>query len=994
MNLKSHLTQWLVFTLVLTWPGEIVAQQKPVEIDTLDRSYESELPRIPPREPSEAMQTFSLDERFRIELVASEPMVTDPVAMAFDEFGRLFVVEMRGYSEDEKDNLGVIRLLEDTDDDGVFDKSGIFLDGLSWPTAIACYKGGVFVGVAPNIIYCPDENHDGIADKSDVIFSGFSRRNVQGILNSFLWGFDNHLYGNGSSNGGDIRSTKHPDIPLVKLRRNDFRINVETNRLESLTGGGQHGMTFDRWGDRFVCSNSDHIQSIRFEQKYLERNRSLGSVRSRVSIAQDGASAPVYRASDVEPWRIVRTRLRVKGLVGGPVEGGGRPAGYFTSATGITVYQGDAFPSEFINQTYAFMGDVGSNLVHCKLVKDEGLEKTAHRIHEKSEFLTSTDNWFRPVQFANGPDGALYVIDMYRETIEHPLSLPPIIKQHLDLTSGRKRGRIYRIVGKKFRQPNRLMPGHANVKQLVEMLGHKNGWHRKTAARLLVEKRDESSISELKRIFNGSDNPIAKIHSLYILNSLNRLNGQEIATALGEKSGFVRQHAIRLAQSNVDKKQEWLSQLLSLSQDPDPRVRKQLAIALGDLDWGERKETWLKMATSQPMHSEIRVALLSSVSGFQADLFSELVKRQENVEPSLFYELVDQISRRKKIPELVSTIRLASDCEAELRDELLSKVFGSIGKRSEALVEELQQAGLQNANDIVLGLIKRSMSAALDNTVDPQSRIAAISRLHVASLNEIENVAEHLLSAAQPESIQSAAVQLIRRHPTEKILETVVERLPSLSPNAKRSSFSMILSRKDAISFLLDKLQAEELSPTLLFAADRQQLVNHSDSTIKQRAVSIFGVQEPRGEVVKQNLRVLKMHGEIAQGRNLFKAKCSVCHKLGNNGNHVGPDLQPLRNRGAEFFLTNILDPNREVDPRYESYATTTLEGQSFSGIIRSDTAAEITLVQADAKEKRIARDEIDELVATGKSLMPEGFEKELNHQQLADLIAFLVSEQ
>ena len=177
----------------------------------------------------------------------------------------------------------------------------------------------------------------------------------------------------------------------------------------------------------------------------------LAVPRSRISIAADGPQAEVYRKSPVEPWRLVRTRLRVAGLVKGPVEGGGRAAGYFTGSTGVTIYRGNAWPKE--SQGQAIIGDVGSNIIHRKVIEWKGLVPIARRVDENREFVASTDIWFRPVQFANAPDGALHILDMYREVIEHPKSLPPEIKQHLDLTSGRDRGRLYRILPDGFQQP-------------------------------------------------------------------------------------------------------------------------------------------------------------------------------------------------------------------------------------------------------------------------------------------------------------------------------------------------------------------------------------------------------------------------------------------------------------------------------------------------------------------------------------------------------------
>jgi putative membrane-bound dehydrogenase-like protein len=460
--------------------------------------FASELPRIAPREPAEALATFQVVEGFRIEQVAAEPLVASPVAMAFDADGRLYVVEMRDYSEQDKERLGRVRLLEDSDGDGRFDKATIFADDLSWPTAVTCWDGGVFVGAAPVIHYLKDNDGDGKADERRVVYSGFSRTNVQGLLNSFQWTLDNRIHGSASSNGGLVTRPDVADFKAVSVSGRDFSFDPRTLALRSESGGAQHGMTFDDWGRKFVCSNSDHIQMVMFEDRYLARNPAASAPSSRTSIAADGPQAEVFRTSPIEPWRIVRTRLRVTGKAPGPIEGGGRAGGYFTGATGTTIYRGDAWPAEFAGQS--FTGDVGSNIVHRKILEPDGVGFVARRADKGREFVASSDNWFRPAQFANGPDGALYVIDVYREVIEHPASLPPEIKKHLDLTSGRDRGRIYRIVPNDFRARPPARLSKMSTEELIAQLESRNGWTRDTASRLVYERQDRAAIGPLERL--------------------------------------------------------------------------------------------------------------------------------------------------------------------------------------------------------------------------------------------------------------------------------------------------------------------------------------------------------------------------------------------------------------------------------------------------------------------------------------------------------------
>ena len=249
-----------------------------------------------------------------------------------------------------------------------------------------------------------------------------------------------------ASNGGTIQNRLRPEQKPVSVRGRDFRFKPDGSAFEAISGGGQFGHCFDDWGHRFTCNNSNHIRQIVLPSRYLERNPDLTPPAVILDIAAEGPASPVYRISPAEPWRVVRTRQRaadpamVRRLP--PTEL--FATGFFTSATGITIYRGSAYPPEYRGN--AFVGDVGGNLIHRKTLEIDGATYLARRADLKGEFLASTDNWFRPVNFANTPEGTLLILDMYRETIEHPFSIPEPIKKHLDLTSGKDRGRLYELV--------------------------------------------------------------------------------------------------------------------------------------------------------------------------------------------------------------------------------------------------------------------------------------------------------------------------------------------------------------------------------------------------------------------------------------------------------------------------------------------------------------------------------------------------------------------
>ncbi|MEP6664304.1 MAG: PVC-type heme-binding CxxCH protein, partial [Verrucomicrobiota bacterium] len=321
----------MIFRLVLAviFLSAWFAEAAPPELDA-----KKDLPRIPAVESTNALKTFLIKKGFRLELVAAEPEVIDPIALSFDENGRMFVVEMNDYSERREEKLGRIRLLEDTDGDGRFEKATVFADHLQWPTAVICYDGGVFVAASPDIIYLKDNDGDGKAEVRKVVYSGFGagkeRLNVQALLNSFNWGLDNRIHGATGPNGGLVTNLIVQGRAPLDLNGRDFYFDPHTMELAAENGGGQYGFSYDSKGRKFVCSNSHHLQTLMYEARYAERNPFYAMPGALVDIAVDGPAAEVYRISPEEPWRVIRTKWRVSGVSPGMIEGGGRSAGYFT----------------------------------------------------------------------------------------------------------------------------------------------------------------------------------------------------------------------------------------------------------------------------------------------------------------------------------------------------------------------------------------------------------------------------------------------------------------------------------------------------------------------------------------------------------------------------------------------------------------------------------------------------------------------------------------
>ena len=376
-----------------------------------------DLPRYPAVEPKDAIATWKVKPGFKAQLVTHEPMVRDPIAISFDENGRMFVCEMIDYSEerDRTPHLGRVSVLEDRDGDGFYETSRVFADNLPWPTGLIWANGGLYVAATPDIWRFEDRDGDGRAEFREKVFTGFGtglpRLNVQAMFNSLAWGQDNriHVQG-GTGNRGVISSPKRPDLPGEELAGRNFWFDPRTHEFGFSVGGAQFGMSFDDFGRRFACSNSDHLQFWVYDGKYAARNPFYQLPLARQSIAADGGAAEVYRVSPDEPWRIIRTRWRIGGVVKGAVEGGGRVSGYFTGASGTTIYRGDAYGEDFVNN--AFAGDSGGQLVHRKKIYPDGASLIGRRPEDEQnyEFAASTDTWVRVVNFANAPDGTLHKI--------------------------------------------------------------------------------------------------------------------------------------------------------------------------------------------------------------------------------------------------------------------------------------------------------------------------------------------------------------------------------------------------------------------------------------------------------------------------------------------------------------------------------------------------------------------------------------------------------
>ncbi|QDT26300.1 Cytochrome c [Gimesia panareensis] len=980
----------IVFVCGLTMTAKSADKsESPAKVD-----YSAEMPRILPRTPEESLKSFRIHPDFKIELVAAEPLVRDPVAMCFDARGRAYVVEMPEYNDAHKEGYSSVKLLEDTDGDGVFDKSFPFLTDITLPTAVFCYQGGVFVGAPPYVYFCKDTDGDGTADVREVVMEGFGRdKGDEGMINSFRWGLDNRIYFSTGIDGGMVTVTAEGPGKKFNTKGRGVVLDPATRKIELTTGGGQHGMSLGIWNRAFVCANSIPMQVLMYDDRYIARNPYLAPPPAPVDIAPGGKFTKLMRISQIEPWRILRTRIRAASAKGDYE--GGKPSGFFTAATGITVYRGDAWPLKY--QGNLFVGEPANNLVYRAAPKPDGLSLVAPRADQNAEFLASTDVWFRPVQFENGPDGSLYVLDMYRELIEGAPFIPEEVLKHIDPIGGQDKGRIYRIVPKKFQRP--VMPDYTKLssKELAALLDSDNGWTRDTAQRLLYERQDTSIVPELKQLALSSKKPITRATALWSLQGLNSLDTNTLLKGLHDQDPHVCIQSLRIAEQFAEDSQVQQA-MISLSENESLLVQYQAAFSLGAFQSIARNQALAGLLTQDVENKWMRMAVQSSLKQGAGEVFALLLQNSELLKnrqaQGFLTTLATQIGAQSE-PENVKRVMVALETLSKSEQKLAQQSFRNLLSRASASTKQvLASSKSKYTAQLLSGMMKSTIDQATNTKLPVKSRVGAIPTLSIGNFDETLPVFEELLSVQQPLPIRQKAITTLGLVNDDRVAELLVEAWPGLSPQLRMSAVEVLFSRKPWQVALLDAVKAGEINSGDISPERVQLLKSSQDKAIKKRATALFQNQRltGRSDVIKAYQASLKLKGDPANGKVVFKKNCAACHRLENVGVQLGADLKAIKDRGTEAVLLNILDPNREVKPQYVTYLLVTTQGRTITGLIKTENANSITIARADGTSDTVLRIDIEELISSKLSFMPEGFEKQINQQQMADLLAYLNS--
>ncbi|MEI8211614.1 MAG: PVC-type heme-binding CxxCH protein [Planctomycetota bacterium] len=1011
---------WMVLLPFLCHSPLVLAFQSPVPGVDDDPPKVLRAPRLT---IAEAIQALEVLPGFQVELVASEPLIRSPVAIQFDASGALWVVEMVDYSEQGEDALGRLSRLEDRDEDGAMDHSEIVAERLSWPTAVACLERATWVAAPPYLwqystvgdIETPVQNQVPRHPENGLqsLLEGLGRQNVQGMANSFRWGLDGKLHLSTSSNGGalqlGLRSSLHlPSTPL-NVNARDLAFDLNTGDVTTIVGYGQHGMDFTPWGDRLLTGNSDHLQQV--AAWYLpELTDAVLSrpVAWRRSIAIDGPQAEVYRLSPVESWRTIRTQMRLTGASTGLLEGNGRASGYFTSATGVVVYDGDQWGGS--EDSVAFVADVGSNLVHRKRLlpnpKEAGL--IGERMDVETEFLRSRDTWFRPVQMANGPDGCLYVVDMARETIEHPKSLPEPIKSQLDLTSGRELGRIWRVRAKEH--PIRRSGENWNArssKEIIELLASRNGWHRETAAQLLIQRslREPIDVVALQTMAVSHPEPLARLHALSVLASISQGWDQALwIKLLKDPHPRVRLWSVVFSDRihpALTAEEAW-NGLSSLREETDVDVRIAACVRAYTLipDVERRVELLTAWSQRDPRPDELRAAVEMAARGPVSKRLWDRLKEAWTD---------DALANGPWIDAMFFQMQAAGTLTHTL-EALPSPGLGTPSDNVvfEAIARLLERRGIANGSPTYAAIQKHTRSFLTSLWEDPASELSEESLLNgdVMSFHNRErslawwmstlSVEERLdwlkrtLSADVDTPLQIAAIEAwVSGEAT--LQDMMVDRLSSLPPLVQQAAIKALLKTEVGANRLLDGLDQEQFGREIVHAWAWQILRSFPTEGVRSRASKWDRQTEVPWETIASHYRVAwRVSGDASRGEVHFKKWCASCHRVADIGIALGPSLDSYRVRPNEAIALAIAEPSREMDPKYEQHQVVTHDGRIVIGLLKQNDKDQLVLLTTQNETVAIPRPTIEQWKSSGRSMMPDGLLKEIDPVALNDLIAFL----
>ena len=958
--------------------------------------------------PAEAQKRFVVPDGFEVRLFAAEPEVINPVAMTWDERGRLWVVELYEYpngAEPGKKPRDRIKILEDTTGSGRADKVTVFADGLNLATGIQLGYGGVFVGQAPDLLFLEDTNHDGVADKRTVLMTGFGLDDRHELLNGFTWGPDGWLYmTHGVFNHSKVK-VPEASSPGVEVTAAVARYHPITKQFEVFADGTSNpwGVDFDREGNAFVSACViDHLFHM-----------SPGGIYAR----QGGTPANPY-SYELLP-SIVDHRH------------------YMAAYCGINIYQGNQFPQEW--QGEALFG----NIHQCAVNHDHLMRNgSSFKALERKDFLTTSDGWFRPVSEQVGPDGALWIADWYDKypCYQNAKADPEGVD--------RTRGRIWRVVYT-GNHPGATVPSRpeANMdlsklssEELVKLLAHPNIWQRRMAQRLLSERRDPKAIAPLKELLRTGGTLEARLSALWTLQSSGQMDEPVLDDFYQDKEPAIRAWVARIAGERRIASENVLNGLQRLASDANPSVRLAVATAVREFVSGS-------LTVDTPVPEELQsieigriLAPLAEASADAKDplipfMFWEAAEPGIAKDPTHAFRWLEERGA-EMMPLMGQVTRKLTRRICDLRDRThLDEAMEFIGKLADDNHDDLAIAALDGLLDGQQGNILRpsiersSILSALINSGKPElaDRAQNLGTLWdfgpavertLAQINNPKATVEertHAMQAARrlktpaarqamlkvlsgnnPQPLALEAIRAVGEIGGDNVGEELASEWKSFTPDSRRAVAEVLASRQQWALALLSALENKTIFPNEIPATVARTLSQSPDASLRERATNAIGrIREADADKLKiiadKKRMILSGKADLNAGHEVAKKTCFICHKFYGEGAEVGPDLTGVGRSTLDALLANVIDPNQVVGKGYENVQVETKDGRSLSGRMVENTDTRVRLLSAGPHEETIAKSDIASLKVSSLSVMPEGLEQ-MPDADFRNLILFILN--
>ncbi|MFN0053444.1 MAG: PVC-type heme-binding CxxCH protein [Planctomycetales bacterium] len=982
-------------------PGTVSAQSPAAEPPATFKS---------PLSPEESLIHLQLAAGFRIEIAAAEPEVIDPVSMAFDADGRMYVVEMRDYPNGPQPGeppLSRIKLLEDLDRDGRFETAHLFAEQLLFATGVQPWNGGVIVTLAGEIAYFKDTDGDHRADLRETWFRGFAQDNPQLRANHPTFAIDNHIYVSNGLKGGTVQANSQKwgqEFPPVPISGKDFRFDPLTGACEAVAGNGQFGMAIDDQGRRFICDNRHPCKQVMLEDRYTRRNPFL-AVRD---VVQDVCAAAEF--SRVYPLSQAWTTSTLH-------------AGQFTAACGVQLDQSGVFSFPERGRTILVCEPTG-NLVHREVTYFGGTNTKASSatafvgrpVDTEREFLATPDTWFRPVDLADGPDGALYVVDMYRAVIEHPEWVPVELKNRPDTWLGNDRGRIYRIVATHANrlaiEPSPPLGGLASA-DLIPLLTQGYLWQRDTASRLLYERQDKSIVPELQRL--AKEKGDSQSRNVWVLEGLGTLSDEMVLDRMGgfDSSAWLwaepRLKRLLADASTVERTQG----LLFAGQQGLTAVSMQHILTVGEAPDSEPKLRFLARAGLLSGGDEwMRRALLTSAGDQPAALFGEIISQllfgqlnSTDDHALLVRDLAEVIGARREVhevgPALAALVTFREQDRRRVKQpaqRLMLAGWNGLGqglaRRGDSLPAMLARLNEreEGVREGLKPLFQDAVLLAQSEAAPAELRLEAIAALQFIEFDLAGEALLKLATTDPDQVIRLRVIDVLASYGDPRIADTLLGSFAAATPTVRRALLQALLRHGERTKRLLAEIAAGRMAATDLDPLTVQALLKHADQGTRDQAQTLLASLVPaeRSQVLAQYQSALALKADARRGKAIFEKHCTACHKIDKAGVDVAPDIADSRTKTPAQLLTDILSPNQAIDNNYVSYTVVTADGKSETGVLSAETPSSITLRQPEGKTLRLLRQDIEELRSNGVSLMPEGLEKNISLEQMADLISYI----